>query len=128
AGEELSPDQERPLCGLRRDGPAAAPSRRIAGGDHLPHRLLPVIVPEVAGGDPVARGAADRLCRPGLRGARHGHGRDGGVLSGKIRDSSVNTTARPPLTPSLSPMGRGRPRVGSAEATPLRRGALPPLL
>src|SRR5262245_29629943 len=33
-----------------------------------------------------------------------------------------------PLTPALSPLGRGRPRVGSAELSPLRTGVHRPLL
>ena len=68
-GETVSAHQERPLCGVRGNGPAAPPSGRIAGGDHVPDRLLPVVIPEVAGGSPLARGPADRVRRPGLRGA-----------------------------------------------------------
>src|SRR5208337_297171 len=63
-GETVSAHQERPLCGVRGNGPAAPPSGRIAGDDHVPDRLLPVVVPEVAGGNPLARGPADRVCSP----------------------------------------------------------------
>lgn len=38
---------------------------------------------EVARGDSVARGPADRLRRPGLRRPGHGDGGDGGLLSGQ---------------------------------------------
>ena len=42
-------------------------SGRIAGRDHVADRLLPHVVPEMAGGDPAWRGPADRVRRPGLR-------------------------------------------------------------
>ena len=65
--------------GLRRLQPGG-----LLGRDHVADRLLPHVVPEVARGDPAPRGPADRVCRPGLRRARHGHGRDGGLLSGQM--------------------------------------------
>ncbi len=46
----------------------------FAKKDHLPNRLLPLVVSEVAGRDYPEGSDADRLRRPRLRGAGHGNG------------------------------------------------------
>ena len=46
---------------------------------------------ELARRDPVARGEAHGLRRPGVWGARHGHGGDGGVLLRKANPAPPAT-------------------------------------
>ena len=76
----LPPDQERPLCRFRRvRGLDVLRTRGCLGrsprglGSSCPRSRS-------GGGSPLERGTPDSLRRPRLRGARHGDGRDGGLL------------------------------------------------
>jgi hypothetical protein len=109
----LPAHEERRLRRLRRARPRLARAARPARRDHVADRLLPVLVPEVARGDPARRGPPDRRRRPGLRRPRHRDGRDGRLLPGagdrgKLRPSGRGRRASP---------GRANTRLTAGPAT-----------